>query len=135
MARSVIERAPNDASQAEIEQALIDRAPTPNAEEAALHYGHWSAMGAYALSIVALAAVSALRPPGWRLPAWGAGTAATVYGVASLAAAGEASAALPLWAVLSIVWGIGFIVLAERERDRSISAAPALEEPAVLQTI
>ena len=44
---------------------------------------------------VAVAALAAARTPGWRLPAWSAGTAAVVFGAASLLIAGQVGALSP----------------------------------------
>ena len=97
------------------------RRATGSAEEAeeVVHYGHWSAMGAFNLIITGLAFVAALRPPGWRLPAWSAGLSALLYGAASIANPGDASAANRYWSVFAIAWGIGFIVIAEATKRES----------------
>ncbi len=104
------------------------RRGTDSAAEAeeVLHYGHWSAMGAFNLILVGLALVAAARPPGWRLPAWSAGLSAVLFGVASIANPGDASATNGYWALLAIVWGVGFILVAEVTR-REDSPAPAIE--------
>ena len=87
--------------------------------EQAQHFGHWSAMGAFALIIVALGAIAALRPTGWRLPAWSAGLSMMVIGIASLTFPQDASSLGGPWALLAIAWGAAFIVVAQRERDRT----------------
>jgi hypothetical protein len=127
VAKPVFEDLPTEASDKEIEQALDDATENAAELEVARHYGHWSAMGGVALTIVVLGAVASLRPGGgWRLVAWGAGAAPIVYGVASLAATKDASAAHPIWAVLAILWGIAFIAVTERvARPTSEPAGPA----------
>jgi hypothetical protein len=115
IAGDVIENLPDDISNEEVEERLKAVADTEEEEEAALHFGHWSAMAAFAVSIVCLAGLSSLRPPGWRLTAWSAGIAAFVYGLASLIVPDDASAAIAVWAVLAMLWGVGFIVAAEYE--------------------
>jgi hypothetical protein len=124
VARNVIEDLPQNASEKQYGQALSRAAASREILEAARHYGHWSAMGAFALSIVALAVLAALRVPGWRLPAWSAAIAAATYGASSLAAPADASAAVALWAILAIAWAITFIVVAEREH-RTARSLPA----------
>jgi hypothetical protein len=129
IAGDVIENLPDDVSDNEVERRLKAAADNPEEEQAALHFGHWSAMAAFAVSIVCLAGVASLRPPGWRLSGWSAGLAAFVYGLASLIVPDDASAATTLWAVLAMVWGIGFIVAAEYE-VRNARAAEVTPSPA-----
>jgi hypothetical protein len=96
---------------------------SPEQAEEAAHAGHWSAMGAFNLIIVGLALVASFRPPGWRLPAWSAGLSSVLFGAASIANQGDASALNGYWSVLAIAWGIGFIVTAETTR-RARAADP-----------
>jgi hypothetical protein len=116
VARAVQEDLPPDASERRYDNALRRSAQSAEVLEAARHYGHWSAMGAFALSIAALAVVASLRVPGWRLGAWSAGLALALYGVSSLAAPSDASASPAAWALLAIAWGVAFIAVSERER-------------------
>jgi hypothetical protein len=112
IAPRVLETLPDTATDAEIEDALAAAAETTAELEAAQHYGHWSAMGAFALSIIGLGFVAGLGVPGWRLPAWAAAMAIAVYGAASLTAAGDASALSTPWAIAAIAWGIAFAGIA-----------------------
>jgi len=82
-------------------------------------------MGAFNLIIVGLALVASLRPPGWRLPAWSAGLSAVLFGAASIANQGDASALNTYWSVLAIAWGIGFIMTAEVTRRASATSTVA----------
>jgi len=109
------------------------RRATDSAEEAeqVVHYGHWSAMGAFNLIIAGLALVASLRPRGWWLPAWSAGLSAVLFGVASIANEGDASALNGYWSVLAIAWGIGFIVASEL--TRRATAPTAVAEPLATQ--
>lgn len=77
------------------------------------HGGHWTAMASLAATIAALALLSANRPRGWRIPAWSAGAAATLFGVASFSLQHQASSVAPVWSGLAVAWGIGFILLNE----------------------
>jgi hypothetical protein len=111
----VFDNLPDDATDRDIDEALAAATDSAPELEAARHYGHWSAMGGVALAIVLLGGIASLRTGGgWRLVAWGAGAASVVYGLASLLAPNDASAAHPVWAVLAIAWGTAFIVVTER---------------------
>jgi hypothetical protein len=127
IAGDVIANLPDDISDKEAERRVRATADNPEDEQKALHFGHWSAMAAFAVSIVVLAGLASLRPPGWRLPAWSAGIASFVYGLASLVVPDDASAATAVWAILAMVWGIGFIVAAEYKvrSARGAESAPA----------
>jgi hypothetical protein len=114
LAPQVLRNLPDNASDKQVEDALAAAASTSKELEAVQHYGHWSAMGAFALSVVILAVAAGLRAGGWRLPAWGAASALVILGSASLFAAGDASSLPRLWAAAAILWGIGFAVAAER---------------------
>jgi hypothetical protein len=129
IAGGIIENLPDDVSDEEVERRLKAAGDSPEEDEAALHFGHWSAMAAFAVSIVCLAALASLRPSGWRLPAWSAGIAAFVYGLASLIVPDDSSAATVVWAVLAMLWGVGFIVAAEYE-VRGARPAEAATSPA-----
>jgi hypothetical protein len=131
VAPEALESVPDDASQEEFDQAL--REATDSREEFAVarHYGHWSAMGAFALAIAALAGLAAFGIPGWGLSAWSSGLAAMVYGIVSLVFPEDASAALPVWAILSIAWGVVFIVIGEVERRRARGSRPSSSEEVV----
>jgi hypothetical protein len=119
VAPEALESVPDDASEEEVDQALRQATGSREEFEVARHYGHWSAMGGFALAIAALAGLAAFGVPGWSLSAWSSGLAAMVYGIVSLVFPEDASAALPAWAILSIVWGVVFIVIGEVERRRA----------------
>ena len=122
----------DDISDEEFERELNEAArrvtDSPEEAEEAVHSGHWSAMGAFNLIVMGLALVAALRPPGWRLPAWSAGLSAVLFGAASIANPGDASALNGYWSVLAIVWGIGFVLIAEAMRRES--APTTIAKPA-----
>jgi hypothetical protein len=113
----------DDEFEKEFNAAARRATDSPEEAEQVVHYGHWSAMGAFNLIIAGLALVASLRPPGWRLPAWCAGLSAVLFGVASLANQGDASALNGYWSMLAIAWGIGFVVVSEVTR-RATSQAP-----------
>lgn len=129
IAGDVVEKLPDDISVEEAERRLRAVADTPEEEEAAVHLGHWPAMAAFGVALVALAGLASLRVPGWRLPAWGSGIASIAYGLASLFAPDDSSAAIAVWAVLAILWGLALIVAAEYEVRRATPGAPATAPP------
>jgi hypothetical protein len=119
VAPDALESLPDDASTEEVDRRLREATGSTKEFVAARHYGHWSAMGGFTVSIVALAGIAALGIPGWGLAAWSSGLAAIGYGVVSLVFPDDASAALPVWAVLSIAWGVAFVVAGQMERRRT----------------
>jgi hypothetical protein len=64
---------------------------------------------ALALAVVLVALLASMRPPGWLVPAWSAGTAAVTLGAASLLWPGEAGAVSGVWAVATLAWGCAFV--------------------------
>jgi len=129
-----LENRPNlseDEFERELNAATRRATDSPEKAEEAAHHFHWSAMGAFGLIIGALAYVSALRPNGWRLTAWSAGLSAILFGAASIANQGDASALNGYWSVLAIAWGIGFILVAEV--TRRASAPTSVAEPSATQ--
>jgi hypothetical protein len=80
----------------------------------AAHGGHWTAMATLAAAILALALLLATRPPGWRIPAWSAGSAAMLFGVASFSLQHQASSVGRGWSLLAVAWGASLIVVSER---------------------
>ncbi|HZJ52080.1 MAG TPA: hypothetical protein VFF07_14860 [Actinomycetota bacterium] len=124
IAPQVFDSLPEDATDAEVDRAL-KRAASGEALEAVEHYGpHWSAMGAFALSIVASSFIAASRAPGWRLTAWTTAAVTILFGVASLVFPADASALGGLWAVLAILWGVALVVLSARESSAAPDVAP-----------
>jgi hypothetical protein len=129
VAPQILEGIDEDLSEEEFEKEFnaAARRATDSAQEAeeVAHYGHWSAMGAFNLVIGGLAMMAALRPTGWRFAAWSAGLSAVLFGAASVANPGDASALNGYWSVLAIAWGVGFIVIAEATRRKSAPATIA----------
>jgi hypothetical protein len=119
IAPQVFEDLPEDATDRQIEDALASAARSAAELEAAQHYGHWSAMGAFAVAIVGLGVVAGLGISGWRLPAWATATALVVFGAASLTSAGDASALSTMWAAIAIAFGLAFASVAEYVRRTS----------------
>jgi hypothetical protein len=122
IAPQALESVPDDASTQEVDRALRDATGSQEEFQVARHYGHWSAMGAFALAIAALAGIAALGIPGWALPALSSGLAAIGYGIVSLVFPEDASAAQAVWAYLSIAWGAAFVAAGQLERRRARGA-------------
>jgi hypothetical protein len=123
----------DDEFEAELERRLRRLTDSAAELEAARHFGHWSAMGGFALAVIALAVVASIRSSGgWRLLAWGAALLLLVYGVASLVAPNDASAANAVWAVLAIGWGIAFIAVTERIGRTTLPESQVAEEASSL---
>ena len=73
---------------------------------------------ALAMAVVLVAALASWRTPGWRLPAWCAGVAALVLGVASWAFPGEPGALAAWPAAATVFWGVALVVVAEAHGRR-----------------
>jgi hypothetical protein len=56
------------------------------------------------------------QAPRWLLPAWSAGAAAVVVGVASLVFPRQVEAVGSVWAVTAMVWGAAVITVAHAQR-------------------
>jgi hypothetical protein len=93
-------------------QAELQRIDT-SSDHAELN--HWVEMSFYAVAVLLLGAVAALRPTTFRMPAWSAGIALAVMGGASLALEGYASALGTSGAWAALVGGVLFIFLTEWE--------------------
>ena len=89
------------------------------------HVQRLSTMAAMALAIVLTGLLAALQTRGWRIPAWSAGTAAIVFGLASVVFLDQPGAVGRGWGGVAIVGGVLFIAVAEWEVRR----ATATREP------
>lgn len=83
------------------------------------HGDRYAEAAALALGIVAVALLAAVRPPGWRLPAWSVAAAAVVLGGASLAFPGEVGSLGTAGATATVAWGVTLAAVAEREHRRT----------------
>jgi hypothetical protein len=124
IAPRLLESIPESATEAEFEAAILE-GTSPATRQAVQHYGHWSAMGAYSLSLLLLAAIAALRPPGWAVVAWSVGLGVMLYAVASLVYPTDASAHGGVLGVITLLWGAAFLLVAHRERSESRAPASA----------
>jgi hypothetical protein len=82
------------------------------------HVQRLSTMAALAVAIALVGLLASLKTDGWRIPAWSAGTAAFVFGLASVAFPDHPAAVGLGWGVLSVGGGVLFIALAEWEARR-----------------
>jgi hypothetical protein len=82
------------------------------------HVQRLSTMAAMAIAIVLAGGLAALRTQGWRIPAWSAGTAAIVFGLASVVFPDQRGAEGRGWGVVAIAGGVLFITVAELENRR-----------------
>lgn len=110
---------PLDASPAEFEQAIteiFDDLDIPEEQrETIQHSGHWPAMGGFAIGLVVMTFLVAIRVRGFRVTAWSVGLAVAYYGIVSLATPDDASSAGLIGGVLCVLWGAAFVGLAERD--------------------
>ena len=89
------------------------------------HIQRLSTMAAMAIAVVLVGVLAALRTQGWRIPAWSAGTAAVVFGLASVVFPDQRGAEGRVWGGVAIAGGILFIAVAELE-SRSDKATGAV---------
>ena len=85
-------------------------------------FNHWVESSFYALAILLLGLMAALRPAAYRLTAWCAGLGLAILGGASLALGNYASALDAPWAWAALLGGLVFVSVAEWERLRSPSS-------------
>lgn len=83
--------------------------------------GHYGFVAAFALTVLGVAVLAALRPVGWEPVAGVAGLLPVLFGVASLTAPAASSSLGRPWAIAAVVWGLAFLAVAAR--DRSIGGA------------
>lgn len=88
------------------------------------HVQRLSTMAALAVAIVLVSFLAALRTHGWRIPAWSAGAAAAVLGLASVRFPNDPGAVGRAWGALALAGGVLFIGVAEWEARRAVSSAP-----------
>jgi hypothetical protein len=92
-------------------QAALERNALPGDPHTEFH--HYSGIAATALMLVAAALVASFGSPGARVVAWFSGFGMALFGLISIVYPDHTSAIESPWSWLAIVWGIGFVVLAE----------------------
>lgn len=78
--------------------------------------GHYGFMAAFPFTVVGVGLLASLRPVGWRLTAWVAGSLAAALGLASLAYPDTASSLALPWALAAMAWGVLLVATAELSR-------------------
>lgn len=74
------------------------------------HTTHWSVIAAFGIVLMTLGIVVAAKVNGHRLVAWSLGSAAVIYGIASLVFPYDASSHLSPYSIAMILWGVAWIV-------------------------
>lgn len=90
------------------------------------HVQRLATMAAMAFAVVLTGLLAALRTRGWRIPAWCAGMAAVVFGLASVVFPTYRGSAGRGWGALALVGGTLFVIVAEaraRSLPRDLSSA------------
>jgi hypothetical protein len=78
--------------------------------------GHYGYMAAFSFTVIAVGLLSSLRPDGWRATAFVAGALPVIIGTASLLLEDVEGTFGSLWGIAAIVWGVGFVAAALREK-------------------
>ena len=99
-----------------LRQAELQRIDTVSSHDA---FFHWVEVSFYALAVLLLGVLAALRPAAYRLAAWCGGVALAVLGTGSLALGTYASALDTPWAWAALVGGGVFVGVAEWEARRA----------------
>lgn len=112
------------ATQTQLQTGAIE--PSGHAHAGSLHEeihqehvggGHYLRLAWLAFAIIGTGTLASLRQSGWWLGAWVAGLMAVVLGVSGLLAPSAASNPGLLWNFGAIVWGVGFVGVAELTQD------------------
>jgi hypothetical protein len=83
------------------------------------HVERLSTMAALAIAIVLVGLLASFKTGGWRIPSWGAATAAVVFGLASMAHPNHPAAAGRGWGAVAVLGGVLFVSTAEWQARRS----------------
>jgi hypothetical protein len=97
-------------------QAELQR--TDSSSEHAAFF-HWVETSFYAIAILLLGLLAALRPSAFRMGGWMAGLALALLGAASVLLGSYASAIEAPWSWVALLGGVAFVGLGEWERSRS----------------
>ncbi|MGH8927655.1 MAG: hypothetical protein ACRDWH_04855 [Acidimicrobiia bacterium] len=111
---------------AEFERIVNEMGIDDEQRELIEHSGHWSGMAGWALGLVVLALLVAMRVIGFRFTAWSVGGAVAYYGIASVATPEDASSGGLIGGLSVIAWGIAFVILTEMERVRNKDQGPRI---------
>lgn len=86
---------------------------------------HYSGMAATTLGLAVCGLAAALRLPGRRLAVWLVAAAALIVGVGSLLLSDHAGSLDPMWASLTVAWGLALAAIAEVTERRALSSGAA----------
>lgn len=75
--------------------------------------GHYGFMAAFSFTVIGVGLLASLRPDGWWLPAWVAGSLPALLGLASLVFPDIDSSLGLVSALAAIAWGVVFVAAAE----------------------
>lgn len=84
--------------------------------------GHYGFMAAFGFTVIGVGLLASLRPDGWRVPAWVAGLLPALLGLTSIMLPDNSSSLGLVWALVAIVWGLGFVAVADRTRNIGLAA-------------
>jgi hypothetical protein len=88
------------------------------------HIQRLATMAAMAIAVVLTGSLAAFRTTGWRIPAWCAGTATMVFGLASVVFPTYGGSGGRVWGAAAVVSGFLFIVVAEARVERQRAEHP-----------
>ena len=91
-------------------------------------FGHWIIMAVSAIVPIALGLLAAAKVSGWRFPLWVSGLMVVALGIGSLGIT-AVSRFDPMWALLAIGWGLGFIAVGEVEARRGAPTSSIEDDP------
>jgi hypothetical protein len=103
------------------EMGANGRADLPPEDSFAYVPSLWSAAAGMAVATVLIALLAALRPRGWRVPAWCVAVAALLFGIGSLINPDIAASGGRAWGTAAIIWSVAWIATAVRD--------PAVHDP------
>lgn len=83
--------------------------------------GHYGFMAAFALTVMGSGVLASLRPEGWRVAGWVAGSLPVLLGITSIVYPNVASRLDVIWAVAAIAWGVMFIAASEVTMNKESS--------------
>lgn len=82
-----------------------------------VEFGHFTIVVGLVLGVIGVGVLASLQQPGWWVAAWITGLMVVTYGLAGLGAPEAASNPGLLWNLAAIIWGAGFIAVAEYTQD------------------
>jgi hypothetical protein len=105
---------------------------TKAANEVREHQSHWGGMAAFALTLLIIGFLAALRIHGWPIMALTTGLSVILYAAVSLSNRFDASARPGATGIFAILWGLAFLAVARRARP--VPAVRRGEDPGTAVT-